>query len=110
MANKTQSDKFLPIGTVAMLENATKRVMITGYCSVEEGNNKKIWDYCGCTFPEGIVSTDITILFDHSQIKKIYHIGLAEDDEEKLFQGQLNEAYKKVQKIIEQSDNLAKKK
>lgn len=81
-------EKYLPIGTVVMLAGGTKRVMITGFCAVEEEDKRKIWDYSGCMYPEGFLSSDQTCLFDHSQIEKIYHLGL-EDDEEEEFKNTL---------------------
>ena len=88
-------NKYLPIGTVVMLKGATKRLMIAGYCIVQnEPKNKneiKIWDYCGCLYPEGFLSSKETSLFDHEQIKEIYHLGLSaeEDQEEKKFKENL---------------------
>ena len=81
--------KYLPIGTVVMLKNATKRIMITGFCSVENGKSEKIWDYSGCLYPEGFLSSNQTCLFDHNQIDKVNHLGLI-DDEEKEFKSQIN--------------------
>lgn len=40
--------KYLPIGTVVMLKGGKKRIMITGFCCVNEEKNNKIYDYCGC--------------------------------------------------------------
>ena len=90
--------KFLPIGTVVLLKGATKRVMITGFCSVEESNPEKVWDYSGCMYPEGFLSSSQTCLFDHKQIEKIYHLGLAEDDEEKEFK-------KNLKKVMSDKDS-----
>lgn len=81
-------EKYLPIGTVVMLKGGEKRVMITGFCSVQESNKEKIWDYSACLYPEGILSSDRNLLFDHDQIEKIYHLGLI-DEEEKEFQEKL---------------------
>lgn len=83
------NSKYLPIGTVVKLKNGTKRVMITGYCSVP-GENEKMYDYNGCMFPEGYLSSDQTLLFDHEQIIKIYHYGLY-DDEAKEFNKKLKD-------------------
>lgn len=83
-------EKFLPIGTVVMLKGGTKRLMITGFCMYDKGNTQKMYDYCGCLYPEGTISSDQTALFNHEQIEKIYFIGL-QDDEEKKFKEQLNE-------------------
>lgn len=84
--------KFLPIGTVVMLQGGTKRVMISGFCGIESGDeNKKIWDYSGCMYPEGFLDSSTTCLFNHDQIQEVYHLGLADDEEEKAFKEKLNE-------------------
>lgn len=89
----TNYDKYLPIGTVVMLRGGTKRAMITGFCSVSGDNKDKVFDYSGCLYPEGFISSDRTLLFDHSQIEKIYYLGLI-DDEEKKFKEKLKEMLK----------------
>jgi len=83
-------EKYLPIGTVVMLKEATKRLMISGFCSIEEGEEEKIWDYSGCIYPEGFLSATQTALFDHEQIEKIFHMGLV-DDEERKFKRKIQE-------------------
>ena len=85
-------EKFLPIGTVVMLKGGEKRVMITGFCAIEEQDTEKnkMWDYSGCMYPEGFLSSTQTCLFDHEQSEKIYHYGLVDEEEEK-FKAQLNE-------------------
>ena len=82
--------KFLPIGTVVMLKDGTKRVMVTGFCALEGGSEDEMWDYCGCLYPEGVLASDETCLFNHEQIEEVFHIGL-EDNEEKEFKKTLNE-------------------
>ncbi|MBP3460851.1 MAG: DUF4176 domain-containing protein [Bacilli bacterium] len=82
-------EKYLPIGTVVLLKGGTKRVMITGFCVMSSQNNK-IYDYTGCLYPEGYVSQNNVMLFDHNQIDKIYYLGLS-DNEEKMFKQKLNE-------------------
>ena len=90
-----KGEKFLPIGTVVMLEGGTKRVMISGFCPINQ-EDKKMWDYSGCMYPEGFLSSKQTCLFNHDQIKEVYHLGLAEDNEEKTFKTKLNELIKKL--------------
>ena len=53
--------------------------MMGGY---SEENENKIYDYSGVLFPEGSLSSDQTLLFDHHQIVRVDHMGL-EDQEEK---------------------------
>ena len=89
-------EKFLPVGTVVMLKGGTKRLMITGFCMLDKNNTKKMYDYCGCLYPEGMISSDQTALFDHEQIEKVYYVGL-QDEEEKKFKTQLNELLAKQQ-------------
>ncbi len=85
---KKIGEKYLPIGTVVMLKGGSKRVMITGFCTREDGK-KKLWDYSGCLYPEGILESNQICLFDHKQIQEVYHVGLEEDEEEKNFKTQL---------------------
>ena len=83
-------EKFLPIGTVVMLKNGEKKVMITGFCSIADNNKSKVFDYVGCLYPEGILSSNQNCLFDHEQIEKIYFLGFSNEEDkifkEKLFQ------------------------
>ena len=37
-------EKYLPIGTVVLLKEATKRVMITGYASISPDTGDKVFD------------------------------------------------------------------
>ncbi len=81
-------DKYLPIGTIVMLKGGKKRVMICGFLSINQDTPEKVYDYSGCLYPEGVISTNQTLLFDHSQIEMVYHMGLI-DDEEKNFKQKL---------------------
>lgn len=87
---KEEYGKFLPAGSVVLLEGATKRLMITGFCTMDNANSDVMYDYCGCLYPEGMISSDETALFNHDQIKEIYFIGLV-DEEEIAFKEKLNE-------------------
>lgn len=81
--------KYLPIGTVVLLKGGKKRVMIMGFCSTTEKDKTKVYDYTGVLYPEGYLNASQVCLFDHSQIDKIYCLGLS-DDEEKKFKVELN--------------------
>ncbi len=76
-------EKFLPIGTVVTLKGADKRVMILSYLIFPTGEKeaKKMYDYGACSFPEGVVDSKVGIGFNHTDIEKIDHMGLKEDDE-----------------------------
>lgn len=89
-------EKFLPLGTIVLLKNGSKRIMINGFCAVDPNKPEKMFDYSGVLFPEGALSSDQALLFDHEQIERIDHIGL-EDDEEKKFKIKLNMLLEKMQ-------------
>ena len=95
-----KGEKYLPIGTVVMLKGGSKRVMITGFYVIEEGKEDTAWDYSGCLYPEGLLQSNEVCLFDHAQIKEVYHIGLI-DEEEKEFK-------KNLEQFINQLDNMKK--
>ena len=81
-------EKYLPVGSVVLLNGGTKRLMITGFCVVPNDDKSKVFDYSGCLYPEGVISSNQVALFNHDQIKTIYAIGYS-DDEEKQFKEKL---------------------
>ena len=87
-------EKFLPVGSVVLLKGASKRLMITGFCSMDSSEeNAELFDYSGCLYPEGVLSTDETALFNHDQIERIDFVGFS-DAEDKSFKIKLNEYLK----------------
>ena len=88
---KDQFEKYLPLGSVVLMKEAKKRVMITGYAVKAEELGNKIWDYIGCLWPEGMISPDKNLLFDHKDIHKIFAIGYT-DEEQKSFMRLLDKA------------------
>lgn len=86
-------EKYLPLGSVVLLKGGKKRLMITGFCVIPETRDKKMYDYCGCLYPEGTVSSDKMALFDHDQIQKVFAIGFS-DEEDKIFKEKLNDFVK----------------
>ena len=81
-------EKYLPLGTVVLLNGGTKRLMITGYCMKIKEKPGVIYDYCGCLYPEGTIKSDITSVFNHSQIQRIDYMGYI-DSESKEFMNKL---------------------
>lgn len=75
-----KKEKFLPVGSVIVLKDATKKLMITGYCSMTPEHKGKLFDYTGCLYPEGLLSSDQICLFDHEQINEIVFLGYQNDE------------------------------
>ncbi len=90
-------DKYLPIGTVVLLKDATKKLMIIGFCSTSAEDKSKIYDYSGCLYPEGLIDSKEVALFNHDQISKLYFMGY-QNDEEIQFKANLKELIEKKQK------------
>lgn len=83
-------NKYLPIGSICVLKNANRKVMITGFCIKGTETGDKVFDYVGCFYPEGILSLNKNILFDHEQIEKVVCVGFI-NEEEKSFKAKVND-------------------
>ncbi len=87
--------KVLPLGTIVTIEKLDLRLMIIGYQCKSENEDDKVYDYCACTYPEGYLSLEKVILFNHDSIDKIIYIGLQNKEQE--------EFAVKLQKAIEEN-------
>ncbi len=65
--------ELLPIGSVVMLKNATKSLMIVG--TTQRDDEGKDHDYISVLFPEGFIDSDTFFLFDHEDIVDVKFIG-----------------------------------
>jgi len=68
-------ESFLTLGTIVTLKDVKHKMMIIGYCVAPSVKEKKIKDYIGCMYPEGMLKLDQTYAFDHSEIDKILFEG-----------------------------------
>ena len=94
--------KLLPIGSVVLLKEGKKEIMITGFFVVSEEEKDKVYDYSACLYPEGIITSNQNLLFNHDQISKILHVGYV-IEEERNFKTTLNEGIKKIEEITKAS-------
>lgn len=92
-------EKFLPIGTVVMLKEAKRPIMITSYCVFAVATKKEVYDYGGCFYPVGILDPNLIQAFNHNQIEKVLYMGY-ETDEHKKFSEGLNNNYDEIVKMI----------
>ncbi len=65
---------LLPVGSVVLLKDATKKLMIIGILQVNPNENKT-FDYLGVPYPEGFVGADNNFLFNHNDINDIIFVG-----------------------------------
>ena len=73
-------DKLLPIGSVVILKNFNKKLMIIGYKSSIIGKPEMKFDYSACFYPDGFVSAEQSILFDHKQIEQVIFTGMTDEN------------------------------
>ena len=78
-------NKLFPIGSVVLLKNAEKLLMIIGICPV---NNQKRYDYLGVLYPEGYVDDKMIFLFNHDQIAEVRYVGFM-DSQYQIFRSEL---------------------
>ena len=83
---------LLPIGSVVLLKNGEKRLMIIGVIQTNPADGKQ-YDYLACLYPEGFVGPEYTYLFNSEDIQQIDAEGFA-DDEHHNFRAQLAELLK----------------
>lgn len=84
---------LLPIGSVVLLKEADKRLMIYGIKQVN-GEDGKIYDYIGCLYPEGSIDAEYTFLFQHEDIEKVDFVGYM-DSEFQIFREALKQELEK---------------
>ena len=75
--------ELLPTGSVVRLKNGTKRIMICGRLQQRE-RDLKIFHYCACYYPEGILNSDELFLFQHDDIDVVCFIGYQDEEEVRL--------------------------
>ncbi len=73
---------LLPIGSVVQLKEAEKRLMIIGV--LQKNGDGKTYDYMGCPYPEGVLSSESMFLFDHADVADISFLGF-DDVERQMF-------------------------
>lgn len=83
---------LLPIGSVVMLKDAEKPLMIYGIKQLDTDNPEVEYDYIGVLYPEGNIGSDFQYLFNHDDIEEIKFKGY-ETEQFKNFINTIAEAY-----------------
>lgn len=88
-------NELLPIGSVVILKDAVKRLMIYGVGQTDQSENKE-YDYIGVMYPEGNMGEGTQYLFNHSDIDKVFFRGY-DDNERTEFIDKLQKYYEENQ-------------
>ena len=84
--------ELLPIGTIVLLKEGEKRLMINGIKQTNANGDGKEYDYLGILYPEGHIGDDFQYLFNHEDISEVIFRGY-EDDERNEFITKLVKLY-----------------
>ena len=83
---------LLPIGTIVVLKEGEKKLMIIGVMQSEASATSKEYDYLGILYPEGHIGEQFQYLFNHEDINEIVFRGF-EDKEREDFLNKLSTIY-----------------
>ncbi|MDR2547077.1 MAG: DUF4176 domain-containing protein [Lachnospiraceae bacterium] len=72
---------LLPLGSVVVLNNGEKKLMIYGRMQMEVAT-QVMYDYSSCLYPEGYINEEYNYLFNHDDIEEIIFRGYSDADEE----------------------------
>lgn len=83
---------LLPIGSVVLLEDGEKRLMIHGIMQTDIHGSGEEYDYLGVMYPEGHIGEQFLYLFNHENITEVIFRGY-EDEEREDFIEKLSGLY-----------------
>ncbi|UNC91125.1 DUF4176 domain-containing protein [Candidatus Contubernalis alkaliaceticus] len=85
-------EDLLPIGSVVLLKDGQKRIMIFGIKQTDADNDDIEYDYVGVLYPEGNLGAEYQFLFNKEDIFEVFFRGY-EDEERVEFINKLKEFY-----------------
>jgi hypothetical protein len=74
---------FLPLGSIVILENGEKKIMIYGRKQIATANGER-FDYVACLYPEGNIGDEYTYLFNHSDIREVVFRGYVDSENDEF--------------------------
>ena len=77
-------EKYLPIGSVVLLQRADFPLMVYGHKRIHEASGQE-FDYIGCPYPQGYIDDDLIIFFNRLDIQQTLFTGY-ESEADQLFQ------------------------
>ncbi|WP_455713934.1 DUF4176 domain-containing protein [Anaerosporobacter sp.] len=83
---------LLPIGSIVLLKDATKKMMVYGIKQSQVTDPDKEYDYIGVLYPEGNMGENFQFLFNHEDIQSVIFRGY-EDIERQKFIKNLEAVY-----------------
>ena len=78
-------NELFPVGSVVLLKDAEKELMIIGILQVNESEK---YDYMAVLYPEGYINQEYVYLFNHEDVAELKYIGYM-SSEYQIFRSQL---------------------
>lgn len=86
-----KATKLFPIGSVVLLKNAEKELMVIG---ILPKNDDVQYDYLAVLYPEGYINDKYVFLFNHDDILEVKYIGYM-DASYQMFRSSINSILEK---------------
>ena len=83
MRTEKQIRELLPIGSVVMLRNGKRPLMIYGICQTDNESGKE-YDYISVIWPEGNLGTGSSFMFNADDIDKLLFRGAEGTDRDEF--------------------------
>lgn len=83
---------ILPIGSVVLIANGTKPVMIFGYLQSASDDENDMVDYVGVPYPEGNINALMQFGFQMTDIREV------------LFEGYRTEEFKPYEELLKRAE------
>ncbi|MCI8308415.1 MAG: DUF4176 domain-containing protein [Lachnospiraceae bacterium] len=85
-------NELLPVGSIVLLKDGEKKLMVSGIKQMDAGGDGKEYDYLGVLYPEGHIGEQFQYLFNHDDINEVVFRGY-EDEERTEFLAKLSALY-----------------
>ena len=74
--------ELLPIGSIVLLKNAFKKLMIIGLMPIKHTDvgEDVAYDYMGVPYPEGYIGQESAMLFMHESIEDVIFTGYSNNE------------------------------
>lgn len=75
---------LLPIGSIVLLKDGEKRLMVCGIKQTNAGGDGQEYDYLGVLYPEGHIGEQFQYLFNHADIDNVVFRGYEDKERNEL--------------------------
>ncbi len=77
---------LLPIGSIVLLKDGEKRLMIAGIMQSDASGSGQEYDYLGVLYPEGHIGDQFQYLFNHEDIREIVFRGFVDSERDEFLE------------------------